>query len=411
MAEQPNDPRNAKRFTVPSRTEPWTNGQERNSGSRPTARDRQTGAGRQDPWQSAQRPVQQDPRQGRQQTARQNGSQNPYQGGQVPLYTEQPVYTEQPYNSGYGPADDGYQPPKKKSNALLIAVIVIAAVLALAIGVLVFLLLRDKDESKDNNNGGETVVEDTGSQQNNHNEESSKSAQQPAEPAQQPAEPAQQPAEPAQQPEEPVAVQPVTDPEPEKEFPLKRNGRAVKSISELSLYDVVTFGSYPQTKYGDVQPIRWYVVDKSGDKVTLLSVYGLDCQKFHGKNEEVTFLGSDIFKWLNEDFKERAFDVEECEVMASPVSLMGKEDAEKLPMAYRVTSSTEYAIERGANPKRCLWWVGDFYKTVEFVDYGWYWYDTSLASAAYCVNDAGVMSAYQVNFSGKVARPMVIIQF
>ena len=98
-------------------------------------------------------------------------------------------------------------------------------------------------------------------------------------------------------------------------------------------------------------------------------------------------------------------------VMASPVLLMSKDDAMKLPMNYRTTSSTEYAISQGADAKRCLWWVGDFSKVYEFTDYNDGVADTSLANAAYCMNDKGMMSVYQVDFSGKAVRPMVIVQF
>ena len=208
------------------------------------------------------------------------------------------------------------------------------------------------------------------------------------------------------------APTPEPTPTPAPDHPLKKNGRAVASASELSLYDVVTFGNYPQTSMGSEKPIQWYVVEKEGNKVTLLSVYALDSRKFHNKNEEVTFLGSDIFKWLNEDFRNRAFNDEEIAVMASPVSLMSKEDAKRLPLNYRKTSSTDYAISQGADAKRCLWWVGDFSKTYEFIDYyGWWWYDTSLANCAYCVHEDGDIWEYQVNFSGKAVRPMIIVQF
>ena len=217
---------------------------------------------------------------------------------------------------------------------------------------------------------------------------------------------------PAPTPTPTPAPTPEPTPTPAPDHPLKKNGRAVASASELSLYDVVTFGNYPQTSMGSEKPIQWYVVEKEGNKVTLLSVYALDSRKFHNKNEEVTFLGSDIFKWLNDDFKYRAFNDEETAVMASPVSLMGKEDAMRLPLTYRKTTSTDYAISQGADAKRCLWWVGDFSKTYEFVEYyGWWWYDTSLANCAYCVHDDGDIWEYQVNFSGKAVRPMIVIQF
>ena len=210
-------------------------------------------------------------------------------------------------------------------------------------------------------------------------------------------------------PEPTEAPTPASAPEPQ--YPVYREGRAVASADELSLYDVVTYGSYPQTSGGVEEPIRWYVVGKEDDKVTLLSVYALDSRKFHNRNEEVTFRSSDIYRWLNGDFRDKAFSYDELMMQDSPVLLMSKDDAMKLPMNYRTTSSTEYAISQGADAKRCLWWVGDFSKVYEFTDYNDGVADTSLANAAYCMNNEGEIWTFQVNFSGKAVRPMVIVQF
>jgi hypothetical protein len=427
MAEQPTTPRNSKKFAAPNTTQnttpgggtmfsapseraPMTNGP-RGSGafSAPSERNpwqsekgfsaptqpNQLKYGRQpqDPWANRQQNEQREPLQFEAQTVQEDPR---YERS---TYEEQPrPYEEQPYYAGYEDNSQygGYEPPKKKSNALIYVIIALAAALVLAAGAIIFITQKDKCAS--DSDGGETETASQAEQQSSYTEPQDEPQD----------EPQSGNTEPQDEPQSGYTEQQTQ----EAFYPVKKNGKSVTSASELSMYDVVTFGNYPQTSLGVEKPIQWYVVGKEGNKVTLLSVYALDSKKFHNKNEEVTFLGSDIFKWLNDDFKYRAFNDEETAVMASPVSLMGKEDAMRLPLTYRKTTSTDYAISQGADAKRCLWWVGDFSKTYEFVEYyGWWWYDTSLASAAYCVHDDGQLWEYQVNFSGKAVRPMVIVQF
>ncbi len=432
MAEQPTTPRNSKKFAAPNTTQnttpgggtmfsapseraPMTNGprgsgafsapSERNPWqsekgfSAPTQPNQlKYGRQQQDPWANRQQNEQREPLQFEAQTVQEDPryERSTYEEQPRP-YEEQPYYAGYEDNSPYG----GYEPPKKKSNALIYVIIALAAALVLAAGAIIFITQKDKCAS--DSDGGETETTSQ-AEQNSYAEPQNEQQNSYTAPQNE-----QQNSYTAPQGEQSGYTEQQTQ---EAFYPIKKNGKSVTSASELSMYDVVTFGNYPQTSLGVEKPIRWYVVGKEGNKVTLLSVYALDSKKFHNKNEEVTFLGSDIFKWLNDDFKYRAFNDEETAVMASPVSLMGKEDAMRLPLTYRKTTSTDYAISQGADAKRCLWWVGDFSKTYEFVEYyGWWWYDTSLASAAYCVHDDGQLWEYQVNFSGKAVRPMVIVQF
>ena len=439
MAEQPTTPRNSKKFAAPNTTQnaapgggkgfsapseraPMTNGprgsgtfsapSERNPWqsekgfSAPTQPNQPPYGRQQDPWANRQQNEQREPLQFEAQTVQEDPryERSTYEEQPRP-YEEQPYYAGYEDNSPYG----GYEPPKKKSNALIYVIIALAAALVLAAGAIIFITQKDKCAS--DSDGGETETTSQAEQQSSYTEPQAEPQSSYTEQNNY-AEPQDEPqsgnTEPQDEPQSGYTEQQTQ----EAFYPVKKNGKSVTSASELSMYDVVTFGNYPQTSLGVEKPIQWYVVGKEGNKVTLLSVYALDSKKFHNKNEEVTFLGSDIFKWLNDDFKYRAFNDEETAVMASPVSLMGKEDAMRLPLTYRKTTSTDYAISQGADAKRCLWWVGDFSKTYEFVEYyGWWWYDTSLASAAYCVHDDGQLWEYQVNFSGKAVRPMVIVQF
>lgn len=74
----------------------------------------------------------------------------------------------------------------------------------------------------------------------------------------------------------------------------------------------ITFGSYPQTAYGDDStPIEWLVLAQEGDKVLLLSRYGLDEQPYHEEYEKVTWETCSLRAWLNGEFLNTAFTEEE----------------------------------------------------------------------------------------------------
>lgn len=52
----------------------------------------------------------------------------------------------------------------------------------------------------------------------------------------------------------------------------------------------VMYGHYPQTKEGnDNTPIEWLVLARDGNKALLISRYALDCQKYHSRDETLTW--------------------------------------------------------------------------------------------------------------------------
>jgi len=77
--------------------------------------------------------------------------------------------------------------------------------------------------------------------------------------------------------------------------------------------DIVTFGTYPQTKDGtDQTPIEWIVLayDEANRKALLLSLYGLDAKPY-GPSTNVTWETSTIRAWLNGEFLNKAFNAKE----------------------------------------------------------------------------------------------------
>jgi hypothetical protein len=76
--------------------------------------------------------------------------------------------------------------------------------------------------------------------------------------------------------------------------------------------EIITFGTYPQTVDGAAKlPIKWRVLQNSGGELFILSEYILDCKRYHGDYEAITWRDSDLRKWLNDEFYHAAFNVSE----------------------------------------------------------------------------------------------------
>ncbi len=82
----------------------------------------------------------------------------------------------------------------------------------------------------------------------------------------------------------------------------------------LTVGDTVIFGAYPQTAEGiDNSPIEWQVLNRDGDKVLLISRYGLDMQPYNKAEGDTTWAKCTLRAWLNDTFMNRAFTSEEQE--------------------------------------------------------------------------------------------------
>ena len=75
--------------------------------------------------------------------------------------------------------------------------------------------------------------------------------------------------------------------------------------------DYVRFGSFPQNKKHDKEPIEWLVLEVKGDEALLVSRYGLVCKSYHEERADITWEDCDLRKWLNDDFLKAAFTKEE----------------------------------------------------------------------------------------------------
>ncbi|WP_339314309.1 DUF6273 domain-containing protein [Paenibacillus sp. FSL R10-2734] len=85
--------------------------------------------------------------------------------------------------------------------------------------------------------------------------------------------------------------------------------------------EIITYGTYPQSKEGKELPIEWRVLQNSGGELFLLSEYILDCKRYQGKSVDIkwrdcvdiTWQDCDLRQWLNDEFYNTAFNAAEKE--------------------------------------------------------------------------------------------------
>lgn len=201
---------------------------------------------------------------------------------------------------------------------------------------------------------------------------------------------------------------PTPTPTPEPVSSIKKDGRSVFSESDLSKNDVVTFGSYPQTKYSEFKPIEWYVIGKDNNKVTLLSVCVLDSRPYHRFNDSVDqFYRSDISRWLDSVFEKIAFQEEERAMLLPHIDLLSKEEADLLDESVLECKATDYAILNGFDPGINAWWLSDPVKIEDHEKHG----GEPLSNYALFVHLNEIGEGYPFDTKGIGIRPVITIQF
>lgn len=87
----------------------------------------------------------------------------------------------------------------------------------------------------------------------------------------------------------------------------------MEKLKNAIVGDYVTFGSYEQdndTSNG-AEEIEWLVLEKTDDKILVISKYVLDCKPYDSKNPTNTWEYSTLRKWLNRYFIDAAFTIRE----------------------------------------------------------------------------------------------------
>lgn len=82
--------------------------------------------------------------------------------------------------------------------------------------------------------------------------------------------------------------------------------------------DIVTLGTYPQGKNGEVYPIEWVVLESDGKNALLLSRYILDVQRFSAQKGDPYWGHSHLRAWLADSFLKTAFSQEEMRHIRHP---------------------------------------------------------------------------------------------
>jgi len=75
-------------------------------------------------------------------------------------------------------------------------------------------------------------------------------------------------------------------------------------------------GIYPY-KYFKYEPIRWRIIEKNSESITLIADKVLECLKYNEDKVDMTWKDCSLRKWLNNDFYQVAFTGEERSVILS----------------------------------------------------------------------------------------------
>lgn len=123
-------------------------------------------------------------------------------------------------------------------------------------------------------------------------------------------------------------------------------------------YQYVAFGTYPHTKEGGVQPIVWRVLQVQNDVAYLLSDQIIDVKRIDGDQWNYKgWLSSELHAWMQEDFIQAAFTVEEQQALHADdelgrASLPSSDDIKNKAFGFvndksRFFYGTEYAFSQG----------------------------------------------------------------
>lgn len=90
----------------------------------------------------------------------------------------------------------------------------------------------------------------------------------------------------------------------------------------MKVNDIITFGTYPQTKYTDeVSPLEWKVLKVEDGKALVITDKVIDQVRFNEKYADVTWADSILRGWLNGEFYDKAFtDDEKAKILATKIS-------------------------------------------------------------------------------------------
>ena len=244
----------------------------------------------------------------------------------------------------------------------------------------------------------------------------------------------------------PAKASTETPTEPQTEAPTETPTEAqpepqppVSGITPANAGDIITFGTYEQDNNtgNGAEPIEWLVLDNQGDRMLVISRYGLDCRKYNETRIDVTWETCSLRSWLNGEFYNTAFnDSEKASIMTTTISnpnntkynyntsggnatndnvfCLNIDEARAYFGAYdndgynpaRSTNPTAYAVARGAGADTSTQWYGGNC---------WWWLRSpgyQQGNAAYVLSHGNVSGAGDyVNSDHYAIRPALWIGF
>ena len=189
--------------------------------------------------------------------------------------------------------------------------------------------------------------------------------------------PAEEPAEAVPATEAPVETVPATEPPatqpPATEAPTEPP-REPDPLAALEVGDTFFLGTFEQdNKDGNgAEDIEWIVLEKTDDRMLVVSRYLLDCRRYHSRNENVSWSTCSLRTWLNETFCRNAFTASEQEriltfsdpdsVAEDKVFLLSLEQVEQYfpTKSSRICWATKYAVSQNAYVNSSTggsWWL------------------------------------------------------
>ena len=128
----------------------------------------------------------------------------------------------------------------------------------------------------------------------------------------------------------PAKASTETPTEPQTEAPTETPTEAqpepqppVSGITPANAGDIITFGTYEQDNNtgNGAEPIEWLVLDNQGDRMLVISRYGLDCRKYNETYTAVTWETCSLRSWLNSEFYNTAFsDSEKASIRTTTIN-------------------------------------------------------------------------------------------
>lgn len=136
----------------------------------------------------------------------------------------------------------------------------------------------------------------------------------------------------------------------------------IEKTMQLPIGISVKFGTYEQNPLvANKEGITWQVIESKDGKALIISDYILECKPFHDTYCEVTWEGSSLREWLNDDFYNTSFSEKEKEAIlttgADKLFLLNVEQATiYFSSNYDRLANMSYATKDTGNGS---WWLRD----------------------------------------------------